>query len=86
MEELPRKFWSGENFGPGDQNSRKIWFAGLLFSENIGPHVEKWSECKYFDLSTSMTHICVSVCIVSESLKSGKLLELLIRANRGSEL
>ena len=33
---VSRKFWSGENFGPGDQNSRKIWSAGLLFSENIG--------------------------------------------------
>ena len=37
---LSRKFWAGENFGPGDQNSRKIWSAGLLFSENIGPCVE----------------------------------------------
>ena len=37
---LSRKFWSGENFGPGEQNSRKIWSAGLLFSENIGPRVE----------------------------------------------
>ena len=36
---LSRKFWSGENFGPGDQNSRKIWSTGLLFSENIGPRV-----------------------------------------------
>ena len=38
--DLSRKFWSGENFGPGDQNSRKIWSAGLLFSENIGPRME----------------------------------------------
>ena len=39
-DDLSRKFWSSENFGPGDQNSRKIWSAGLLFSENIGPRVE----------------------------------------------
>ena len=29
-----RKFWSG------DQNSRKIWSARLLFSENVGLHME----------------------------------------------
>ena len=37
---LSRKFWSGENFGPGDQNSRKIGPAGPLFPENVGPAVE----------------------------------------------
>ena len=35
-----RKFWSGENFGPGDQNSRKIGPPGPLFPENLGPAVE----------------------------------------------
>ena len=38
--ELSRKFWSGENFGPGDQNSRKIGPPGPLFPENLGPAVE----------------------------------------------
>ena len=38
--ELSRKFWSGENFGPGDQNSRKIGPPGPLFPENVGPAVE----------------------------------------------
>ena len=37
---MSRKFWSGENFGPGDQNSRKIGPAGPLFPENVGPAVE----------------------------------------------
>ena len=37
---LSRKFWSGENFGPGDQNSRKIGPPGPLFPENLGPAVE----------------------------------------------
>ena len=37
---LSRKFWSGENFGPGDQNSRKIGPPGPLFPENVGPAVE----------------------------------------------
>ena len=37
----PAKIWSSENLGPGDQNSRKIWSAGLLlFSEKFGPRVE----------------------------------------------
>ena len=34
---LSRKFWSGEKFGPGDQNSRKIGPPGPLFPENLGP-------------------------------------------------
>ena len=38
--DLSRKFWSGENFGPGDQNSRKIGPPGPLFPENLGPAVE----------------------------------------------
>ena len=37
FEGLSRKFWSGENFGPGDQNSRKIGPPGPLFPENLGP-------------------------------------------------
>ena len=37
---LSRKFWSGENFGPGDQNSRKIGPPGPLSPENLGPAVE----------------------------------------------
>ena len=37
---LSRKFWSGENFGPGDQNSGKIGPPGPLFPENVGPAVE----------------------------------------------
>ena len=40
LEALSRKFWSGENFGPGDQNSRKIGPPGPLFPENLGPGVE----------------------------------------------
>ena len=37
---MSRKFWSGENFGPGDQNSRKSGPAGPIFPENLGPAVE----------------------------------------------
>ena len=37
---LSRKFWSGENIGPGDQNSRKIGPPGPLFPENLGPAME----------------------------------------------
>ena len=39
-DDLSRKFWSGENFGPGDQNSRKIGPPRPLFPENLGPAVE----------------------------------------------
>ena len=40
---LSRKFWSGENFGPGDQNSRKIGPPGPKYSEKFGPYSEKGS-------------------------------------------
>ena len=45
LDGLSRKFWSAENFGPGDQNSLENCSAGPLFSENFGPRmdlVESW--------------------------------------------
>ena len=38
--ELSRKFWSGEKFGPGDQNSRKSGPPGPQFPEKFGPRLE----------------------------------------------
>ena len=38
---LSRKFCSCENFGPGDQNSRKIGPPGPKYSEKFGPYSEK---------------------------------------------
>ena len=38
---MSRKFWSGENFGPGDQNFRKFGPPGPKYSEKFGPYLEK---------------------------------------------
>ena len=56
MGALSRKFWSGENFGPGDQNSWKISPPDHNFPKNFvgawnnGPSAGTWGSEQFNDI------------------------------------
>ncbi len=64
---LSRKFWTGEIFGPGDQNSWKTGPSGPFSPENSGPPLKKMVR-----LLIAMLYSAKIVC--SQRMVKGKYL------------
>ena len=60
---LSRKFWSGENSGPADQNSWKIGPAGQVLARKNGPGGKKM--VRVLKVALSGEHEAVVCCLQS---------------------